>query len=288
MNIEVCDINNVYKLIKDKKYELAEQEIDRLFQKSDNAEIGSKGRIYDFENDFQMILYCNISKNKSRLEWKRSFISDLYYQKGFIFLEKQQYENAMENLKESLKWNPVKFQSYMEILEIYTRMKDWNKFEEYFTKAIKVAIKPEEISKLYRKYAYLCIETNEYEKAYNVLRYSSLIYYREENINEIKYLSSIEKINLKLSPDIGCINYIRESGLEYNVQPEIINTYISIANLLEEQLVKNELNHESKINILYRLVDIYTNLYIFNGDNKTHNLQMEAIKKYSEELKMSE
>ena len=33
MNIEVCDINNVYKLIKDKKYELAEQEIDRLFQK---------------------------------------------------------------------------------------------------------------------------------------------------------------------------------------------------------------------------------------------------------------
>lgn len=288
MNIEVCDINNVYKLIKDKKYELAEQEIDRLFQKSDNAEIGSKGRIYDFENDFQMILYCNISKNKSRLEWKRSFVSDLYYQKGFIFLEKQQYENAMENLKESLKWNPVKFQSYMEILEIYTRMKDWNKFEEYFTKAIKVAIKPEEISKLYRKYAYLCIETNEYEKAYNVLRYSSLIYYREENINEIKYLSSIEKINLKLSPDIGCINYIRESGLEYNVQPEIINAYISIANLLEEQLVKNELIHESKINILYRLVDIYTNLYIFNGDNKTHNLQMEAIKKYSEELKKSE
>ena len=139
-----------------------------------------------------------------------------------------------------------------------------------------------------RKYAYLCIETNEYEKAYNVLRYSSLIYYREENINEIKYLSSIEKINLKISPDIGCINYIRESGLEYKAQPEIIHTYISIANLLEEQLVKNELNHESKINILYRLVDIYTNLYIFNGDNKTHNLQMEAIKKYSEELKKSE
>lgn len=236
----------------------------------------------------QFVLYCNKSGKKyPKICAARNFLSEMYYMKGVIFFEKGKYLEDINQQKMALKWNPVKITSYMEILECYIKLKNADKFYTYFKEALSIALEPRDISIIYRKYAYLCIELKNYEVAYNILKYTNLIYYREENVKEIEYLSSIAKVKLEVTPDIGTINYIRENNIEYTPGPAVVTTYASMAKGFESYLEEQHenLTDEQEINALQNLVDIYTKLYFFECSPKTHILKLDAIKRYFEKTK---
>lgn len=275
-------MKEITSLIKSKNIKTAEEEIDYLIDNTEKIEIGANGQIFDFDNVNQMVFYCNCFGKKNNVQWSRNYLSQMYLMKGIIYYDKKEYEKAIQQLKIALKWNPVKIEAYEEILENYIKLKNVAEFEKYFDKALKVALTPLDISILYRKYAFLCIDIKDYEMAYNILKYTVLIYYRKNNEVEIEYLSHILKTNLPKTPDLGTLQYIRENGLEYKPDTAIIKTYMSLAKLYEEdyQNTKDTLNDEQKIAKIKELIYTYDNLYFFNCNENVHMLLIESIKIY--------
>ena len=278
-NLEQIKI--IINLIKNKKIEEVEKELNDLLENTEKVEINKYGRVFDFENQIQFVLYCNTKETKGNVQWDRTYISEMYYYKGIIEFEKRNYTESIQQLKKSLKWNPVKVSAYNELLENYIKLNDFTEFEETFKKSLKIVTTPLEVSILYKKYAFFCIERKEYELAYNILKYTALIYPRKENEEEIDYLSSICKVKLPKFPDLGTIQYIREHDLEYKANDSIINTYLSLAQLFEQELKKDTTIEQKKM-YLEKLVDIYTKLYFFKCENNIHNLLMDTIRKLLE------
>ena len=86
-------------------------------------------------------------------------------------------------------------------------------------------------------------------------------------------------LKLRNIPDIGVIKYIRDFGLEYEPNSNIIATYITVIKNLEVTLNK-ETNRNRKIYLYERLVHYYNNLYIFKADKEIHKNLISIIKEY--------
>lgn len=272
-------IEEINELIRHRNIEDAEKKLDNLFNQIEVVEINNHGRVYDFANELEFILFCQTLDKHVKISWTRNFISELYYLKAVICFEKRMYKESIKEINNAFKWDPISGKMYLELLENYIRLKDFHNFEIYFNKAKEIILEPVELSMLYRKYAYFCIETKKHELAYNILRYSFLIFPRKENENEIEYLSKMVGIKLRNIPDIGVVKYIRDAGLEYETSDKIITAYITVIGNLEGAL-KKETNKERKIYLYERLVHYYNNLYIFKTDKDIHDGLMSIIKEY--------
>ncbi len=272
-------IEEINELIRHRNIEDAEKKLDNLFNQIEVVEINNHGRVYDFANELEFILFCQTLDKHVNISWTRNFISELYYLKAVICFEKRMYKESIKEINNAFKWDPISGKMYLELLENYIRLKDFHNFEIYFNKAKEIILEPVELSMLYRKYAYFCIETKKHELAYNILRYSFLIFPRKENENEIEYLSKMVGIKLRNIPDIGVVKYIRDAGLEYEASDKIITAYITVIRNLEGAL-KKETNKERKIYLYERLVHYYNNLYIFKTDKDIHDGLMSIIKEY--------
>lgn len=272
-------IEEINELIRHRNIEDAEKKLDNLFNQIEVVEINNHGRVYDFANELEFILFCQTLDKHVNISWTRNFISELYYLKAVICFEKRMYKESIKEINNAFKWDPISGKMYLELLENYIRLKDFHNFEMYFNKAKEIILEPVELSMLYRKYAYFCIETKKHELAYNILRYSFLIFPRKENENEIEYLSKMVGIKLRNIPDIGVVKYIRDAGLEYEASDKIITAYITVIRNLEGAL-KKETNKERKIYLYERLVHYYNNLYIFKTDKDIHDGLMSIIKEY--------
>ena len=276
------ELRTIENLIREKQIDKAEEKIDKLLLETDKVEINQYGQVFDFDNEFQFVFYCKSKQPKNKVGWQRTFVSDMYQLKAVILFEKKEYDNAMKNLKLALKYNPVKTSSYLEMMEIYIRLNDFEKFKKTFDEALEIAIAPIEISIIYKKYAYFLIDLKRFEEAYNILKYTALICYRKENVTEIEYLSSIVGIKLPVNPDIGTIEYIKNAKLEYKPSKTVIDTYASLANQIEKQKLEkaNNLSKEEEIIILKKLITIYGRLYFFKGDISIHKLLIRTIKEH--------
>lgn len=270
------EINN---LIKEKNIEEAEKRLDGLFNEIEVIEINNHGRIYDFANELEFVLFCQSMEKPVNISWTRNFISELYYLKAVINFEKKMYQESINEINNAFRWNPNSGKMYLELLENYIKLNDFHNFEINFNKAKEIILEPVELSMLYRKYAFFCIETKKHELAYNVLRYSFLLFPRKENEQEIDYLSKLVGIKLRNIPDVGVVKYIRDIGLEYQASNKIIGTYISVIKNIEGAIKKEEIK-ERKLHLYERLVHYYNNLYIFKTDTNIHDGLMAAIKSY--------
>lgn len=272
-------IEGINNLIREKKIDEAEKRVNDLFNEIEVVEINNHGRVYDFANELEFILFCQNLDKHVNISWTRNFVSELYYLKSVIYFEKKMHKESVKEINNAFKWNPNSGKMYLELLENYLKLKDFHNFEIYFDKAKDIILEPIELSMLYRKYGYYCIETKKHELAYNVLRYAFLLFPRKENEAEIEYLSKMVGIKLRNIPDIGCVKYIRDMGLEYEANPKIITAYISVIKNLEQTLRK-ETNKDRKLYFYERLVHYYNNLYIFKADKDIHEGLMNVIKEY--------
>lgn len=272
-------IEEINEFIRHKNIEEADKKLDSLFNDIDVVEINGHGRVYDFANELEFILFCQNMEKQVNISWTRNFISELYYLKAVIYFEKRMYNESIKEINNAFKWNPNSGKMYLELLENYIRLNDFHNFEVYFNKAKEIILEPVEVSMLYRKYAYFCIEQKKHELAYNILRYSFLIFPRKENEDEIEYLSKMVGIKLRNIPDIGVVKYIRDEGLEYEANDKIISTYLTVIKNLEEAL-KKEKSKDRKLYLYEKLVHYYNNVYIFKTDKDIHEGLMSIIKEY--------
>jgi len=207
-------INRANAYIRKGRFVDAERIVDKLMKAIEPIEIDKYGRVFDFSNKLEFFLYCHINP-KNNISWTRNFLSDIYLIKGIVFYEGRNFKNAISWFEKALKWNPVSIHIYNEILEACINLRDYDRFDMYFDRAIKYAMRPIDIALLYKKLGYVQIEKGQDEIAYNLMLYSKMIFPRREADMEIDYLEKRVGTTLKRYPDLGTIEYLKEKNLLY-------------------------------------------------------------------------
>lgn len=260
----------------------ADSILDKLLKNINPIEIDQYGKVLDFNNRLEFILYCYMDKH-TKISWTRNFLSEIYLLKGIIKFEDRNYKKAISYYEKALRWNPTSILIYNEILEAYISLKDFKKFNTYLQKAMKVAIRPVDIAILYKKISFVYEEQGDSETAYNLLLYSKLFFPRKEADIEIAYLENKFGTKFKYFPDLGTIEYLKERNLEYKRPDYIIPTYISIIKLMQDIMKKSE--NQTKENYLI-IMDYYSGLYFHKPSEDIHMQMLSLQREY--ELKFKE
>jgi|GEM_PF-3430424 len=87
--------------------------------------------------------------------------SDNYMRQGFILKNLNEYEAAIESLKQVIKDEPNNDLAHLYLAEIYTAQKEFDKARDSFETALKI---DSEFDKTHLEYAKMLIATNENEK----------------------------------------------------------------------------------------------------------------------------
>lgn len=259
-----------------KRFAEAENVVDKTLKNVEPIEIDKYGKVLDFSNQLEFVLYCNMDKHL-KISWTRNFLSDLYLLKAFIQYENRRYKETVLWCEKALRWNPVSVAIYSEILEACIKMKDFEKFDQYFDKAIKCAIRPIDLSMLYKKLAYVWLERGNDEIAYNLLLYSKLFFPRKETDIEIAYLESKFGTRLKYFPDLGAIQYLKEKNLEYQRPEYIVPTLISIIKAMSDLMKKDE-NLTKDVYLI--TIDYYHSLYFHRPGSGIHAQMLSLQREY--------
>ena len=272
--VEQLNRSNAY--IERKKYAEADKILDKLLKEIEPVEIDNHGRVLDFTNRLEFFLYCH-TNNKVNISWSRNFLSDIYLQKGIILFENKSFKEAISVFEKALKWNPVSMHIYNEILEACIGMRDYTKFDYYFQKAVKYAIRPFDLSMLYKKLGYVWIEKGQDEIAYNLFLYSKLFFPRKEADTEIAFLEKRFGTKLKYYPDLGTIEYLKKKDLLYKRPEYIIPAYTSLIKAMQDIMIKEEF--QTRENYLL-LIDYYHGLYFHNPGGLIHLALLAVQREY--------
>ena len=275
---EVVDqLNRANVYIARKKYTEAEKILDRLIKEIEPIEIDGHGRVLDFSNRLEFFLYCHMDQ-KINISWNRNFLSDTYLIKGIISFENKNYKEAITLFEQALKWNPASMHIYNEILESTICLRDYQRFDYYYEKAMKYAARPIDLAMLYKKAGYVWIEKGQDEIAYNLLLYSKLFFPRKEADKEIAFLEKRVGTKLKYYPDLGTIEYLREKELLYQRPDYIVSTYFALIKSMQDMMIKKE-EFRTRDNYL-ELIDYYHTLYFHRPGGQIHSALLAVQREY--------
>lgn len=272
----VEQINKANALIKKGRFLEAERIVDKLAKIIEPIEIDKYGRVFDFSSKLEFFLYCHIN-NKTNVSWNRNYLSDIYLIKGIILYEARNFKESIIFFEKALKWNPVSMHIYNELLEACINLHDYIKFDTYFRKALKIAMKPVDLAILYKKLGYVWIEKGQDEIAYNLMLYSKLFFPRKAADLEIDYLEKRIGTKLKRYPDLGTLEYLKEKGFLYQRPDYIVPTYFAVIKAMENIMKKDA--YKTRANYLI-LMDYYRGLYFHRPGGQIHSALLALQREY--------
>ena len=272
----IDQLNKANNYIKRHKYTDADKILDKLLKEIDPVEINKHGRILDFSTRLEFFLYCHMDR-KINISWTRNFLSDVFLLKGIILYENKKFKAAIEQFENALKWNPAGINIYNEILESCIGLRDYEKFDTYFEKAITYVARPIDLAMLYRKLGYVYIERGQDEIAYNLFIYTKLFFPRKEADDEITFLEKRFGTRLKHYPDLGCIEYLKDKELLYERPKYIIPTYLSLIKSMDEMMRKDK--YQTRENYL-QYIDYFHALYFHKPDGQIHSAMLAVQREY--------
>lgn len=141
----------------------------------------------------------------------------LYYILGYINVELKEYDEALRNLNESLKWNPVDLTVLFEKAECYKAKGDLERFKAEVEKTYQFITYNSFLAKYYRAIGYYYVEKKVYNVA-NVLNSMAFDFATTEQerklaINELMFIAQQEKREVRKSD----IEETKELCEEYNI-----------------------------------------------------------------------
>lgn len=277
----VNQLNKANSLAAKHKYTDGDKILDNLLKEIEPIEIDKHGRVLDFSTKLEFFLYCHMEK-RANTSWTRNFLSDIYLIKGIIQFENRNFKGSIEFFEKALKWNPASMHIYNECLEACINLRDYEKFDSYFEKAMKYAIRPIDLAMLYKKLGFVYIERGKEEIAYNLFLYSKLFFPRKEADGEIAFLEKRFGTRLKHYPDLGTIEYLTEKDLLYKRPDYIVPTYFALIKSMENTLMNEKF--QTKDNYL-QLIDYYYGLYFHRPGEQIHSAMLSVQRDY--ELKFA-
>ena len=147
---------------------------------------------YYFANQEELITYGKLhGADGHRIVWLRGDDYVQLYKTGYGLVEKGQYDDAIDILKDSLRLNPVGIMARFEICEAYIRLKKYQDAKKTLIEMREFLFNNEDIARFYRRLGYIETETGNYELANACYRHS-LKYAEHESVErELRYLKAV-------------------------------------------------------------------------------------------------
>lgn len=214
---------------------------------------------------------------KINISWTRNFLSDVCILKGIIEKENKSFKEAIKYFENALKWNPAGIHIYNEILETCMSLRDYDKFNIYFERALKYAARPIDLAMLYKKLGVVYIDKGQNETAYNLFLYSKMFFPSKEADEEIAFLAKRFGTSLKIYQDLSCIEYLKERNMLYERPNYIVPTYLSLVKSMEDMMKKEK--YQTRENYLL-WIDYYYALYFHKPTEQIHSALLSVQREY--------
>lgn len=250
-----------------KEFELARKEIYKTIENSETKNVEDEQNTYMCFNSYlELMLYVDKYKpNKPNIAPKTN-MAFLYYILGYIDVENKDYENALKNLSESLKWNPVDLTVLFEKAEIYKSTGDLERFKAEIDKIYPLITSRWFLARYYREVGFYYIEKKVYDVANAIysmaLDFSLTEYDKNKAINELMYIAQQEK----REPKKNTIDEIKVLCENYNV-PTFYNKRTVGVILHEHQRLLERDGKSEQVKELSRILFEITNEYEYMVTN---------------------
>ena len=185
-------------LVGNKEYEKVKNIINESIEKAEIKDVEDEKKThFCFNSYLELMLYVDkYQPNKPNVAPKVN-MAYLYYILGFIDVENKDYDNALKNLRESLKWNPVDLTVLFENAEIYKSIGDLERFKAEIDKIYPLITSRWFLARYYREIGFYFIEKKVYDVANAIysmaLDFSFTEYEKNKSINELMYIAQQEK-----------------------------------------------------------------------------------------------
>lgn len=136
---------------------------------------------------------------------------------GLAYVMKGRYEQALVKLNKAISLNPDNAKAYLYIAELYRRLNEKERAEDYFKRALEVSPEDSSINNNYG--AFLCADKR-YDEAFKYLKIALLnpVYSDRGEVYENMGICSEDQGNIKIARE----NYIRAISLKPNLQTSLL------------------------------------------------------------------
>ena len=155
----------------------------------------TESRYFNFDSIAERIIWCAHNEEERDIRQVKVRISQVFLAYGSCLFEAQRYEDAIDALKKSIRWNPAKPMIRFELGENYKRLGDMDSYERVLDEAHPYIATASDMARFHRSKGFMLIERESYELAAAHLMYS--LAYEESNLA----LSEIMYIKMKCGED---------------------------------------------------------------------------------------
>lgn len=261
-----------------KEFDLARKEIYKTIENSETKSVEDEQNTYMCFNSYlELMLYVDKYNPKKPNIAPKTNMAFLYYILGYINFELKEYDEALKNLNEALKWNPVDLNTLYEKAGVYKAIGDLERFKAEIEKTYPFVISSSFLAKYYRELGYYYIEKKVYDVA-NVIHSMGLDFAQTEDernrsLNELMYIAQqeqreIRKSNLEEVKKL-CEDYNIPIGFDKRTVGMIMDEHQRLINRdgLSEQVkdlsrILFDITHYPKFIIPHRIKDEETGISI--------------------------
>lgn len=204
--------------ISKKEYDKAREKINSLLQKAEIKNVEDENNTYfSFNNYLELMLYVKKYKPQKPNKYPDKNMSLLYFKLGFINYELKENDEALKNLNEGLKWNPINLPILFEKSAIYRNNGELERFKAEIEKIHPFITSTSFLAKYYREIGFYYTEKKIYDLA-NAL-YSISIDFgnskeeKEHSANELIYIAQQEN----REPHKSTAEEIKKIFNDYNI-----------------------------------------------------------------------
>lgn len=210
--------NIICNYIDKKEFDLARKEIYKTIENAENKNIEDEQNTYlCFNSYLELMLYVDKYNPKKPNKAPKTNMAFLYYMLGYINFELKEYDEALKNLNEALKWNPVDLTILFEKAEVYKALGDLERFKAEVEKTYQFITANSFLAKYYRMLGYYYIEKKVFNVA-NALHSRAFDFAQTEqekklSFNELVYIAQQENREPKKTE----LDEIKKIFEDYNI-----------------------------------------------------------------------
>lgn len=250
-----------------KEFELAKKEIYKTIENSEITSVEDDKNTYMCFNSYlEVMLYVDKYNPKKPNVAPKTNMAFLYYILGYINFELKEYDEALKNFNESLKWNPVDLTVLFEKAEIYKSTGDLERFKAEIDKIYPLITSRCFLARYYREVGFYYIEKKVYDVANAIysmaLDFSITEYDKNKAINELMYIAQQEK----REPKKNTTDEIKALCENYNV-PTFYNKRTVGVILYEHKRLLERDGQSEQVKDLSRILFEITNEYEYMVTN---------------------
>ena len=226
-------LHEIQDLVLNKDYKRALDYLDMAIEKIDKVYEDDKYVYMTFHNPFEAYYYATIREDKSKIIKNSTLDFGVYHKfRGIILNNLKRYEEAEADFVESLKWNPLDFETIFEYADALYQQKKYEEFYDFNIKTLKNAYTNYAIAMCYHNIGLYYMAKNTKKDdfiAYDVISYSISFAETDYAYRDLNTICEKYKMKKELAKQDDIFACLKKNKLPLSPDEELVMNLIGIA-----------------------------------------------------------